>query len=31
MDIGAERLGDKEFSSKVTDIVAGKKKKARKQ
>jgi hypothetical protein len=31
MDLGAERLGDKEFSSKVTDIVAGKKKKARKQ
>lgn len=31
MDLGAERLGNQEFSSKVTEIVAAKKKKSRKK
>jgi hypothetical protein len=31
MDIGADRVGNKEFSSRVTEIVTGKKKKAKKK
>lgn len=31
MDIGAERLSEKEFSSKVAEVVAGKRKMARKR
>jgi hypothetical protein len=31
MDVGAERLGEKEFSLKVAEVVAGKRKMARKK